>query len=60
MQYEKDNLQLQVQVLTEQIEAQSDKIADLEKMLQEKKHTLNEAEEKLQRVIILSLKMVCT
>ncbi|KAG5883909.1 hypothetical protein JTB14_032133 [Gonioctena quinquepunctata] len=52
MQYEKDNLQLQVQVLTDQIEAQSDKIADLEKMLQEKKHLLSEAEDKLQREVL--------
>lgn len=50
LQYEKDNLQLQVQVLTEQIEAQSDKISDLEKMLQEKKQLLSETEDKLQRV----------
>lgn len=50
IQFEKDNLQLQVQVLTEQIEAQSDKILDLEKMLQEKKTLLSDAEDKLQRV----------
>lgn len=41
---------MQVQVLTEQIEAQSDKISDLEKMLLEKKTMLSDAEEKLQRV----------
>ncbi|ENN79295.1 hypothetical protein YQE_04253, partial [Dendroctonus ponderosae] len=50
VQYEKDSLQLQVQVLTEQIEAQSDKISDLEKTLQEKKTLLSDAEETLQRV----------
>lgn len=52
MQYERDNLQLQVQVLTEQIEAQSDKISDLEKLLLEKKQQLSEAEEKLQREVL--------
>lgn len=52
IQYERDNLQLQVQVLTEQIEAQSDKIADLEKMLLEKKQMYTEAEEKLQREVL--------
>ncbi|KAJ8950861.1 hypothetical protein NQ318_011157, partial [Aromia moschata] len=52
MQYERDNLQLQVQVLTEQIEAQSDKISDLEKVLQEKKQLLSETEEKLQREVL--------
>lgn len=52
IQYERDNLQLQVQVLTEQIEAQSDKISDLEKMLQEKKQLLSDTEEKLQREVL--------
>ncbi|KAL1489665.1 hypothetical protein ABEB36_013607 [Hypothenemus hampei] len=52
IQYERDNLQLQVQVLTEQIEAQSDKICDLEKTLQEKKTMLSEADEKLQREVL--------
>ncbi|XP_030767811.1 liprin-beta-2 isoform X3 [Sitophilus oryzae] len=52
IQYERDNLQLQVQVLTEQIEAQSDKITDLEKVLHEKKQMLSEAEEKLQREVL--------
>ncbi|XP_066252512.1 liprin-beta-2-like isoform X2 [Euwallacea similis] len=52
IQFEKDNLQLQVQVLTEQIEAQSDKISDLEKMLQEKKSLLSDSEEKLQREVL--------
>ncbi|XP_048517896.1 liprin-beta-2 isoform X3 [Dendroctonus ponderosae] len=52
VQYEKDSLQLQVQVLTEQIEAQSDKISDLEKTLQEKKTLLSDAEEKLQREVL--------
>ncbi|KAL3267266.1 hypothetical protein HHI36_011399 [Cryptolaemus montrouzieri] len=52
LQFEKDNLQLQVQVLTDQIEAQSYKISDLEKSLHDKKHYLVEAEEKLQREML--------
>ncbi|XP_072398611.1 liprin-beta-2 isoform X2 [Diabrotica undecimpunctata] len=52
LQYEKDNLQLQVQVLSDQIEAQSDKISDLEKMLYERKQQLSETEDKLQREIL--------
>ncbi|XP_063908028.1 liprin-beta-2 isoform X3 [Zophobas morio] len=52
LQFEKDNLQLQVQVLTEQIEAQTDKIADLEKMLMEKKQLLVDTEDKLQREVL--------
>nr|CAI5829735.1 unnamed protein product [Callosobruchus analis] len=52
LQYEKDNLQLQVQVLTEQIEAQADKISDLEKMLHERKQHLSETEEKLQKEML--------
>lgn len=50
LQTERDNLQLQVQVLTEQIEAQGDKISDLEKALSEKKQQLVNAEDMLQRV----------
>ncbi|CAG9860942.1 unnamed protein product [Phyllotreta striolata] len=52
IQYEKDNLQLQVQVLSDQIEAQSDKIVDLEKNLQEKKMHLSDTEDKLQREML--------
>jgi hypothetical protein len=47
---DKDSLQLQVTVLTEQIEVQSDKISDLEKLLDEKKMQLANAEDMLQRV----------
>ena len=47
---ERDNLQLQVQVLGEQIEAQRDKIEDLEKNLSEKKQMLINVEDTLQRV----------
>ncbi|CAH1983394.1 unnamed protein product [Acanthoscelides obtectus] len=52
LQCEKDNLQLQVQVLSEQIEAQADKISDLEKMLIERKLHLSETEEKLQKEML--------
>lgn len=47
---DKDSLQLQVAVLTEQIEVQTDKISDLEKLLDEKKSQLANAEDVLQRV----------
>jgi chromosome segregation ATPase len=47
---DKDSLQLQVTVLTEQIEVQTDKISDLEKLLDEKKRQLANAEDVLQRV----------
>lgn len=46
---DKDSLQLQVTVLTEQIEVQTDKISDLEKLLDEKKRQLSNAEDMLQR-----------
>nr|CAD7442393.1 unnamed protein product [Timema bartmani] len=49
---DKDSLQLQVTVLNQQIEAQSDKIADLEKMLDEKKQQLGSTEEVLQRELL--------
>ncbi|XP_071056703.1 liprin-beta-2 isoform X3 [Onthophagus taurus] len=52
LQSEKDNLQLQVQVLSEQIEAQSEKITDLEKSLQEKKQQLISTEDVLQREML--------
>jgi chromosome segregation ATPase len=47
---DKDSLQLQVAVLTEQIDVQTDKISDLEKLLDEKKSQLASAEDVLQRV----------
>jgi chromosome segregation ATPase len=47
---DKDSLQLQVAVLTEQIDVQTDKISDLEKLLDEKKSQLANAEDVLQRV----------
>ncbi|KAK9720956.1 SAM domain (Sterile alpha motif) [Popillia japonica] len=52
LQSERDNLQLQVQVLSEQIEAQTDKIADLEKSLSEKKQQLINTEDMLQREML--------
>ncbi|KAK5643698.1 hypothetical protein RI129_007543 [Pyrocoelia pectoralis] len=52
LQSEKDNLQLQVQVLTEQIDAQGDKIADLEKVLTERKQQLTNSEDMLQREML--------
>lgn len=47
---DKDRLALQVSVLTEQIDAQSEKISDLEKALDEKKKQLHTAEDVLNRV----------
>ncbi|XP_017769627.1 PREDICTED: liprin-beta-2-like isoform X2 [Nicrophorus vespilloides] len=52
LQGERDNLQLQVQVLSEQIEAQGDKITDLEKCLAEKKQQLINSEDLLQREML--------
>ncbi|KAK4300899.1 hypothetical protein Pmani_026926 [Petrolisthes manimaculis] len=49
---DKDSLQLQVTVLGEQVEAQAEKIADLEVVLQEKREQLNQAEEQLQKEIM--------
>ncbi|PSN55690.1 hypothetical protein C0J52_03196 [Blattella germanica] len=49
---DKDSLQLQVAVLTEQIEVQTDKILDLEKLLDEKKRQLANAEDELQREML--------
>ncbi|XP_021923710.1 liprin-beta-1 isoform X16 [Zootermopsis nevadensis] len=49
---DKDSLQLQVTVLTEQIEVQTDKISDLEKLLEEKKMQLANAEDVLQREML--------
>jgi chromosome segregation ATPase len=54
---DKDSLQLQVAVLTEQIEVQTDKISDLEKLLDEKKSQLANAEDELQRVSDIFLRI---
>lgn len=58
IQTERDNLQLQVQVLTDQIEAQTDKINDLEKLLGEKKQLLVNAEDTLQRVSSINFRLL--
>lgn len=47
---DKDTLHLQVSVLSDQIEAQTNKIQDLEKMLDDKRNTLESTEDHLQRV----------
>ncbi|KAL0268157.1 UNVERIFIED_CONTAM: hypothetical protein PYX00_010209 [Menopon gallinae] len=49
---DKESLQLQVTVLTEQVEAQSEKISDLQQSLDDKKQQLNSAEDLLQREIL--------
>ncbi|XP_018332602.1 liprin-beta-2 isoform X2 [Agrilus planipennis] len=52
LQNEKDNLHLQVQVLNEQIEAQTEKISELEKSLSERKQQLLSTEDLLQREML--------
>lgn len=47
---DKESLQLQVSVLTEQVEAQSEKISDLQQSLDDKKQQLSNTEDLLQRV----------
>ena len=49
---DKESLSLQVTVLNEQIDAQSEKISDLEKTLDEKKKLLSTAEDVLQLSLI--------
>ncbi|XP_063223981.1 liprin-beta-1-like isoform X2 [Bacillus rossius redtenbacheri] len=49
---DKDSLQLQVAVLNDQIDAQADKIGDLEKMLEEKRKQLTNTEDVLQREML--------
>lgn len=50
MDSDKGALQLQVQILTEQINAQSDKLKELEMTVNEKNLQLNNAEDLLNRV----------
>lgn len=50
LQSEKESLALQVQVLTEQVSAQNEKIVDLEKVISDKSSLLNNTEDLLQRV----------
>ncbi|ODM94548.1 Liprin-beta-1 [Orchesella cincta] len=47
---DKDTLHLQVSVLSDQIEAQTNKIHDLEKMLDDKRNVLESTEDQLQRI----------
>ncbi|XP_052758259.1 liprin-beta-1 isoform X2 [Galleria mellonella] len=49
---DKENLQLQVQVLSEQIAAQSDKMGDLERSLHETRQRLDDAEQRLQKEML--------
>lgn len=54
---DKESLSLQVTVLHDQIDAQSEKIHDLEKTLEEQKKQLTNAEDLLQRVCFLLNKL---
>jgi chromosome segregation ATPase len=47
---DRESLSLQVSVLAEQVGAQSEKIHDLEMLLDDKRHKLNTTEEMLQEV----------
>lgn len=55
---EKDSLRLQVSVLSDQVEAQSEKISDLERQLCEKKRELSKTDEMLQLVCGISFNFV--
>lgn len=52
LQTDKESLVLQVQVLTEQVQAQSEKISELESKVTEKVHSFNEVEERLHREML--------
>ncbi|XP_037914531.1 liprin-beta-1 isoform X7 [Hermetia illucens] len=52
LQSDKDALALQVQVLTEQVSSQNDKIIDLERSLTDKTQLLNNTEDMLQREML--------
>lgn len=49
---DKESLQLQVQVLSEQISAQGEKMADLERALHEARQRLDDAEQRLQKEML--------
>ncbi|KAJ0179481.1 hypothetical protein K1T71_005193, partial [Dendrolimus kikuchii] len=49
---DKESLQLQVQVLSEQIAAQSEKMTDLERALHEARQRLDEADQRLQKEML--------
>ena len=51
---DKDSLQMQVSILMDQIEAQTDKIADLERTLSDRAFQLQRSEENLQKVKIFT------
>lgn len=53
LQTEKESMALQVQVLTEQVSAQSDKIADMERIILDKTQQMSHSEDLLQRVNFL-------
>lgn len=53
LQSDKEALQLQVQILTEQINAQSDKLKDLEMSVNEKNLQLSNTEDLLNRVSLM-------
>ena len=55
---DKDTLHLQVSVLSDQIEAQTSKIQDLERLLDDKKITLETTEEQLQRVCVTMIGLI--
>lgn len=52
LQTDKESLVLQVQVLTEQVQAQSEKISELECKVTDKVHSFNEVEERLHREML--------
>ncbi|KAA0714629.1 polypeptide-interacting protein-binding protein 2 [Triplophysa tibetana] len=54
---DKESLVLQVSVLTDQVEAQGEKIIDLQSTLQEYQHKLNCTEKMLQQLVISSQKL---
>lgn len=54
LQGDKESLVLQVQVLTEQVAAQGEKISELERGLNEKQHLLNNADDLLRRVSLFA------
>lgn len=54
LQSDKESLVLQVQVLTEQVAAQGEKISELERTVTEKQHLLNNADDLLRRVSLFA------
>ncbi|XP_076143100.1 liprin-beta-2 isoform X2 [Alosa pseudoharengus] len=55
---DKESLVLQVSVLTDQVEAQGEKIRDLESSLEEHQHKLNNTEEMLQQGLLTELRLL--